>query len=67
VNTEISTVWHKIQGMANDFIILLPNIVLVVIDQIVFNNFEGTVEQIQSHAVAGNGTSNHQTPTQRDR
>jgi Mechanosensitive ion channel/Conserved TM helix len=31
VSTEISAVCNKIQGMANDFIILLPNIVLALI------------------------------------
>ncbi|PSB42203.1 mechanosensitive ion channel protein MscS [Chamaesiphon polymorphus CCALA 037] len=31
MSTEISAVWNKIQDMANDFIILLPNIVLAII------------------------------------
>ena len=31
MNTEISTVWEKMQKMMNDFIILLPNIVLALI------------------------------------
>jgi len=31
MNTEISTVWDKMQKMVNDFIILLPNLVLALI------------------------------------
>ncbi len=31
MNAEISAVWNKIQTMANDFIVLLPNIVLALI------------------------------------
>ncbi|MCU0524077.1 MAG: mechanosensitive ion channel family protein [Elainella sp. Prado103] len=36
MDTEISTVWGKIQAMVNDFIILLPNLVLALITFTIF-------------------------------
>ncbi|MBW4468090.1 MAG: mechanosensitive ion channel family protein [Pegethrix bostrychoides GSE-TBD4-15B] len=46
MNTEISTVWDKIQMMANDFIILLPNIVLALIVFAVFFFTARTIKRV---------------------
>ena len=46
VSTEISAVWSKIQGMANDFIILLPNIVFALIVFAIFFFIARTLKQL---------------------
>jgi small conductance mechanosensitive channel len=46
VSTEISAVWNKIQGMANDFIILLPNIVLATIVFAIFLFIARTLKRL---------------------
>jgi small conductance mechanosensitive channel len=46
LSTEISAVWNKIQGMANDFIILLPNLVLAIIVFAIFFFIARTLKRI---------------------
>ncbi|WP_373547481.1 mechanosensitive ion channel family protein, partial [Chamaesiphon sp.] len=46
MSTEISTVWNKIQGMASDFIILLPNIVLALIVFAIFFFIARTLKRL---------------------
>lgn len=46
MNTEISTVWDKMQKMVNDFIILLPNLVLALIVFAIFFFIARAIKQV---------------------
>ena len=45
MNSELSTVWDKIQAMVNDFLVLLPNIVLALIVLAIFFFFAKAIKQ----------------------
>ncbi len=59
VSAEITTVWNKIQAMANGFLVLLPNIVLALIVFTIFFFIARTLKQVvrkvtRSHRQARN-------------